>query len=173
MNVLDYILILIVAVSVLTAAAKGFFYEIWMMIAAIVAIGVAVWQYPAAAAWFGWIGVPEAANFCGFALILIVVLVVAAIAGRMARKAVHAVGLKLPDRLLGAGLGLVRGCLLCMAVLAFMVAYPFRPQLVQQSRLAPDLLWGSRALVQVMPAELASRFHAGLSAVTARVRSLP
>ncbi|MGH9475060.1 MAG: CvpA family protein [Terriglobales bacterium] len=173
MNLLDYILIVIVAVSVVTAAAKGFFYEIWMMVGALIAIGLAAWQYPAAAAWFGWLGVPEAAHFCGFILILALVLVAAAIVGRLARKAVHAIGLGLPDRLLGAGLGLLRGLLLCVAVLAVMIAYPFRPALVRHSRLAPDLLWGSRALVAVMPAALATRFHASVNSLTARVRDLP
>ncbi len=173
MNLLDYILLLIVAVSIVTAAVKGFFYEIWMMAAAIAAILLAAWNYEAAAKWFHWIGVPEAAHFCGFILILVVVLIAAAVIGRLIRSAMHAVGLKLPDRLLGAGLGLVRGVLLCMAVLAVMIAYPFQPALVQQSHLAPDLLWGSRALVHVVPAELATRFHKGVTTLSARVRSLP
>lgn len=173
MNLLDYILVLIVAVSILTAAVKGFFYEIWMMAAAIAAILLAAWNYEAAAKWFHWIGVREAAHFCGFILILVLVLVAAAVIGRLIRTAMHAVGLKLPDRLLGAGLGLVRGVLLCMAVLAVMIAYPFQPGLVRQSRLAPDLLWGSRALVHVVPAELATRFRQGVTSLSARVRSLP
>ncbi|TAN21087.1 MAG: hypothetical protein EPN33_13430, partial [Acidobacteria bacterium] len=61
MNLLDYILLLIVAVSIVTAAVKGFFYEIWMMAATIAAILLAAWNYEAAAKWLHWIGVPEAA----------------------------------------------------------------------------------------------------------------
>ncbi|MGH9488430.1 MAG: CvpA family protein [Terriglobales bacterium] len=173
MNLLDYILLLIMAVSIITAAVKGFFYEIWMMAGAIAAVLIAAWNYRAAAAWFHWTGWPEAAHFCAFVLILVIVLVVAAVLGRVGRRAVHAVGLKLPDRLLGAGLGLVRGLLLCVAVVAVLVAYPFRPGLVEGSRLAPGFLWGSRALVEVMPSELATRFHQGLTTISARVRKLP
>ncbi|MGH9414453.1 MAG: CvpA family protein [Terriglobales bacterium] len=173
MNLLDYILIVIVAVSIITAAMKGFFYEIWMMLAAVAAVLLAAWNYTAAAHWFRWIGVPEAAHFCGFIAVLVLVLVAAAFVGRLLRSAMRAAGLGIPDRLLGAGLGLIRGVLLCMAVLAVMIAYPFQPGLVAQSRLAPDLLWGSRALVHVVPAELASRFQQGLVSVTARVRTLP
>ncbi|MGH9465998.1 MAG: CvpA family protein [Terriglobales bacterium] len=173
MNLLDYILLLILVVSIITAAVKGFFYEVWMMAAAIAAIVLAVWQYRAAAAWFHWLGVPAAAHVCGFVLILVAVLIAAVLVGRLGRSALHAVGLKLPDRLLGAGLGLIRGLLLCAALVTIMVAYPFHPALVRQSHLAPGFLWGGRAFQRVMPAELEAHFQHGLATVTTSVRELP
>ncbi|TAN20710.1 MAG: hypothetical protein EPN33_14370, partial [Acidobacteria bacterium] len=61
MNGLDSFFTLIVVASIVTAAVKGFFYEIWMMAATIAAILLAAWNYEAAAKWLHWIGVPEAA----------------------------------------------------------------------------------------------------------------
>lgn len=165
MNVLDYVLLGIIAVSVLTAAAKGFVYEIWMMIAAVAAVVAAAWQFPAVAPWLNFLGDPEAQNFAAFAAVLVVVLIAAVIAGRMMRGAVRAVGLGGMDRVLGAGLGLVRGLLLAVALVAVLTAYPFRPQLLAESRLAPTLQWGSRALVVVMPGDLENHFSASLARI--------
>jgi len=168
MNLLDYALIAIVALSVLTAAMKGFVYEVWMMAATVVALGVAAWQYGAVADRLQWITLPpanEVRNFVAFVAILVGVLLLATIAGRLLRSAVRAVGLGWPDRLLGAGLGLVRGGLLCVAVVAMLTAFPLSPALVRDSSLAPGLLWGGRVLAAVMPAELAARFHSGLATI--------
>lgn len=159
MNLLDYVLILVVAISVITAAIQGFVYEIWMMAATAAAIGLAAWQYGAAAAWFGWLGAEEARNFAGFITVLVLVLVLATIAGRIMRRMLRAAGLGGLDRVLGAGLGLVRGVVLAIVLVFVVMAFPFSPQLVRGSRLAPQLLWGGRALAAVMPTDLAGRFE--------------
>ena len=177
MNLLDYALVILVVLSVITAAVQGFVYEIWMMAAALVALGVAVWQYGRVAVWLeavGWTGAsgggPEARQFVGFVLVLVAVLMVAAICGRMLRRALHAVGLTLPDRLLGAGLGLLRGVVLAIAVVAMLAAYPLSPRLLNHSRFAPRLLWGGEALARCVPADLSLRMDHGIAAVR---RSLP
>lgn len=159
MNLLDYVLILVVAISVITAAIQGFMYEIWMMAATVVAIGVAAWQYSRAAAWFGWLGAEEARNFAGFIAVLLLVMLAAALAGRLMRRLLRAAGLGGLDRVMGAGLGLVRGVVLAIVLVFVIMAFPFSPRLMQSSRLAPDLVWGGRALAQVMPLDLASRFE--------------
>jgi len=164
-NALDYVLLGIVAVSVVTAATKGFVYEVWMMIAAVAAVVAAAWQFPAVAPWLNFLDNPEAQNFAAFALVLLAVLIAAMIAGRMMRGAVRAVGLGGMDRVLGAGLGLVRGLLFAVALVAVLTAYPFRPQLLAESRLAPTLQWGSRALVVVMPGDLEQNFSSGLARI--------
>ncbi|MGH9392930.1 MAG: CvpA family protein, partial [Terriglobales bacterium] len=69
------------------------------------------------------------------------------------------------DRLLGAGLGLVRGLILGVALVAVLTAYPFWPRLLTGSRLAPACMWGSRALVLVMPAGLEQDFSNGMARI--------
>ncbi|MGN6592502.1 MAG: CvpA family protein, partial [Terriglobales bacterium] len=149
----------------------------WMMAAALVALGVALWQYGRLALCFaalGWNGAAwggaEARHFVAFIAVLAAVLLVAMICGRLLRRALRAVGLSLPDRLLGAGLGLLRGLLLAIAVVAMLAAYPLSPRLLNHSRFAPRLLWGGDALAACVPAELSLRMDRGLAAVR---RSLP
>lgn len=169
MNLLDLALVAIVALSVVTAASRGFVYEVWMMAATVVAIGVAAWQYPAVVPWLGWIGGEEARHFAAFVVVLGAVLLAAMALGRVLRRLLHAVGLGGVDRLLGAGLGLVRGVVLGAVVVFMLVAYPFNPRLVRGSALAPGFLWGSRALARVMPSALEGRFRTGLRAEAAEL----
>lgn len=160
MNLLDYALIALVAISVVMAALRGFVYEVWMMAATLIAIAIAAWQYPALAPWFRWLGGEPATNFAAFVAVVAIVMLVAMMAGRFLRGSVRAVGLGGLDRLLGAGLGLFRGLLLGAALVLILTAYPLRPHWVRGSRLAPDFLWASRALAAVVPQHLAGRFHA-------------
>lgn len=163
---LDCVLLVVVAVSVVAAAIKGFFYEVWMMVAAVAAVALAAWQFPLLAPhlrWaLGWLTPAqsvEAANFAAFVLLLALVLIIAMIVGRLMRRALHAVGLSWPDHVLGACLGLVRGLLLAVAAVTMMVALPFQAQSVAASRLGPDLLWGGRVMAPMLPTGLAAHFQ--------------
>jgi membrane protein required for colicin V production len=163
-NLLDWILIGIVSISVIAAAMRGFVYEIWMMLAALAAIVLAAWEYGVVAAHLGWIPSEAARSVTAFALVVIAVLFVAALAGRLMRGLLHTAGLGLMDRLLGAGLGFARGVALAAALVLVLTAYPVETHWVQRSTLAPDLLWGSRALVTVMPPGMVTRFESGVRA---------
>jgi membrane protein required for colicin V production len=168
-NLLDYALLALVALSALAAAMRGLVYELWMMAAAVAAVLAAAWEYRAAAGWLTWIGNPEARRFAAFALIVALLLAIAAAAGRMVRGAVRAVGLGWLDRLLGAGLGVARGLLLGVALVAVLTAFPVDARLVRGSRFAPDFLWAGHGLAWVMPPELSHRFQAGLAEVRQRL----
>lgn len=162
MNLLDWVLIGIMAASVLAAAAQGFVYEIWMMLAALAAIVLAAWEYGVVEAHLGWISSPQARGVTAYVLVVIAVLFVAAVIGRLVRGLLHTAGLGLIDRLLGAGLGLARGVALAAALVLVLTAYPVQARWVRHSTLAPDLLWGSRALVTVMPPGMVTRFESGV-----------
>ncbi len=169
MNALDYALLALVALSALAAAMRGLVYEVWMMAAAVAAVILAAWEYRTAAGWLTWIGNPEARRFAAFALIVALALAIAAAVGRLVRGAVRAVGLGWLDRLLGAGLGVARGLLLGVALVAVLTAFPVDSRLVQGSRFAPGFLWASRGLAWVMPPELSRKFEAGLAEIRAKL----
>ena len=170
MNALDYALLALVALSALAAAMRGLIYEVWMMAAALAAVLVAGWEYRAAAGWLTWIGNAEARRFAAFALIVALLLALAAAAGRVVRGAVRAVGLGWLDRLLGASLGVARGLLLGVALVAVLTAFPIDARLVRGSRFAPGFLWASRGLAWIMPRSLSQRLDAGLASIR---QSLP
>jgi membrane protein required for colicin V production len=65
------------------------------------------------------------------------------------------------DRLLGAGLGLVRGVLLGVAVMMAMTAFSPRSAWIRNSLLAPYFLAGAHAVSFVVPQHLQQQMAEG------------
>jgi len=85
----------------------------------------------------------------------------AGVVGRIARWAVHGVGLRWFDRLLGGVFGFLRGAALCTVVVLALASFAPQWGWLQQSRIAPFMLVGGRALIWAAPAELRQRFREG------------
>ncbi len=170
MNLLDWVLLVILLLSVIPAAVKGFVYEALMMVATIFGIAAGVTYYARVGAYFSRLtSSPVTQHFLGFCAIFLGALLLALIIARLASTLVAAAGLRWFDRFLGAALGLARGVLVGMIVLIMMTAFPFDLPLVQHSLLAGDFLWAGEALVAVLPAELRAQFNQGLE----QLRRLP
>lgn len=162
MHLLDWILLLIVVLSVIPALVKGFVYEALMMAATVAAIVIGLWKYPALAAHIHWVHAPPLRSFMAFVLIFLAILIAAGIAARIARGLVKAAGLRWFDRLLGGALGLVRGVVICLVLLVVMTAFPFDLPLVRGSAMAPDFLTVGQALSGLLPQPMQSDFRASL-----------
>ena len=101
-SILDWVILLIIVLSVLQAIAQGFFYEFFSLAGVIVGYLLAAWEYPRVAAWYApHVNSQWAADIAGFFTIFVVVVLLAGVLGRIARWAVHGVGLRWFDRLLG------------------------------------------------------------------------
>ncbi|MGB8771323.1 MAG: CvpA family protein [Candidatus Korobacteraceae bacterium] len=162
LSVLDWVILLIIVLSVLQAIAQGFFYEFFSLAGVIVGYLLAAWEYPRAAAWYApHVNSQWAADIAGFFTIFFVVLLLAGVLGRTTRWAVHGVGLRWFDRLLGAVFGFLRGALVSMVVVLALAAFAPQWGRLQQSRIAPFMLAGGRALIWAAPAELRQRFREG------------
>jgi membrane protein required for colicin V production len=162
-NVLDYLLLAIVAFSVIPALIKGFVYESLMMAATVVGIWLAVFRYQQVAGLLqGVISNPEGRKFAAFLLILFGVLLAVALIAKLASGLIEAAGLRWFDHLLGMALGLVRGVLICTVLLIMMTAFPFNLGLMSQSSLAPDFLRAGNALVALLPARIGQQFRQGM-----------
>src|SRR5450631_4662374 len=124
MSVADWIILAFIVFSVIGAAMEGFFHEAFHLGGLVAGYLLAAWQYHRLADWFAphlkspWIG-----EIAGFLIIFFAVLIVAGLAGRIARWAMKEAGLSSIDRILGAGLGLVRGVLVVAVVLTAMAAF--------------------------------------------------
>lgn len=162
MHALDWILLAIVAVSVVTALIKGFVYEAVMLAATVIGVGLATWKYPALAARWSAIHSAAARDFLAWLAIFFAVFILAAILARLGRGLVKAAGLRWFDRLLGGALGLVRGAIICVVLLVLLTAFPFDLPLVRASRLAPDLLVAGDAFAFVLPGAMRRDFRSGL-----------
>jgi len=170
LSILDWGFVVVIVISVLSAAAQGFFYELFALAGAVLGYLVAAWEYPRLAAWYmryvnsGW-----AADIAGFMTIFVAFALLGGLVGRLARWAVHGVGLRWFDRLLGGLFGAIRGLAVCTVIVLALASFSPTSRYLQNSRIAPFLLVTSRGLVWAAPAELRARFHDGWNLL----RSLP
>jgi membrane protein required for colicin V production len=163
MNPLDWCLAILLTLSVLRAAMRGFFRECFSLAGLIVGFALACWNYHRVATHLaGLLTSPPLAQLAAFLLILAGIMIVAGLLGSLLRKTFSAIGLGFLDRLAGAAFGLIRGALLGLALLLALTAFlPTAPWL-QTSSLAPYFLRADHAVSFVMPSELSARFDDGL-----------
>ncbi len=162
LSILDWVIALIVLLSVLQAIAQGFFHEFFSLAGVIAGYLLAAWEYPRLAAWYALhVNSQWAADIAGFFTIFLGVVLLAGATGRIARWAVHGVGLRWFDRLLGAVFGFVRGTVISTVIVLALAAFAPQWGWLQQSRIAPFLLVSGRALIWAAPADLRQRFREG------------
>jgi membrane protein required for colicin V production len=162
LSILDWALLLVVVLSVLQAIAQGFFHEFFALAGVVVGYLLAAWEYPRVAAWYArYVNSQWAADIAGFFTVFFVVLLLAGVIGRIVRWAVHGVGLRWFDRVLGAVFGLLRGAVVCTVIVLALAAFAPHWAGLQQSRSAPFLLVTGRALIWAAPADLQQRFRQG------------
>ena len=163
MTVADWVIVAVILVSITHAASAGFFHEAFGIAGLIFGYLLAAWQYHRLAQHFApyinsqWLG-----DIWAFLVIFIGVMILAGIAGRITRWAMKEAGLNFIDRLLGATLGLVRGCLVVAIVLTSMAAFTPTSKWLEGSQMAPYFLVVGRAAIWVAPSELRARFYQGL-----------
>ncbi len=163
MNVADWIVLLVLLVSVVQAASSGFFQEAFGLAGLVFGYLIAAWQYRRLAGRFAayissrWLG-----EIVAFLAIFLGVMILAGILGKIVRWLVKEAGLNVVDRFFGAVLGLVRGCLLVAIVLVSMTAFTPTSRWLQGSSLAPYFLVVGRAAIWIAPAELRAQFYKGL-----------
>lgn len=153
MTALDWVLLAIVAMSALFGLLRGF-VGVLASLAAWLLAGWAAFHFGGqAAVMLAGDGPPSAAPlFGGYALSFIGVLVVVGLIGWLVRKLVHSVGLSGLDRLLGLGLGLVRGAFVACALVLLLglTSMPREPEW-QASRVLPVFVPGAQALQVWLP----------------------
>jgi len=165
-NVADWIVLLVLLVSVVQAASSGFFQEAFGLAGLVFGYLIAAWQYQRLAGRFAayissrWLG-----EIVAFLAIFLGVMILAGILGKIVRWIVKEAGLNVVDRFFGAVLGLVRGCLLVAIVLVSMTAFTPTSRWLQGSSLAPYFLVVGRAAIWIAPAELRAQFYKGLDYV--------
>src|ERR1700724_527175 len=163
MTAADWVIVAVIAVSVLQAAISGFFHEAFGIAGLILGYLLAAWNYQRLAARYApylksmWLG-----EIAAFLIIFLAFLLFAGPPGRITRHIVKEAGLSFVDRVLGGALGLLRGILMVAVVLVSMAAFTPTSSWLEGSQLAPYFLVVGRAAIWVAPSELRSRFYQGL-----------
>jgi membrane protein required for colicin V production len=148
----DWFLVIVAALSTLFAMMKGFIRVLFSLIGLAAGTLLASWDYLPLAVWLQrWIVSRPASEAVAFLAILSAVTIAFGIAAAVVRKGVRAVGLGFMDRLLGAGVGLVRGVLLGVATMMTIAAFIPNSTWIRNSLLAPYFLAGAHAVSFVVP----------------------
>ena len=166
MNVADWIILVVLIVSVIQAASSGFFQEAFGIAGLVFGYVIAAWEYRQLADHFvSHVSSRWLAEIVAFLAIFIGVMILAGILGKIVRWLMKEAGLSFVDRFFGGVLGLIRGCLLIAIVLVGMTAFTPTSRWLQGSSLAPYFLVVGRAAIWVAPAELRNAFYSGLDYV--------
>jgi membrane protein required for colicin V production len=155
MTPFDWLLLAPLVYSTVQAFLRGLVRELFSLFGLIAGVLLAAWNYGRLASLLGAvISNPAVANVVSFLLIAIGIMIVATIVGRLIHATAHAVGLGFFNRLGGAAFGLLRGCLIGVAVLMAISAFLPETAWVKNSRLAPYFLAGAHAVSFVVPHDL-------------------
>jgi len=142
---------------------RGLTRELISLAATILGIVGALWYHDDVARWFApYTKTDEVAQLAAFIAILVAAIVAGGIVSAIAGRMVKAAGLRGADRLLGASFGLLKGLLVSLALVLALVAFPPGRDIAERSRLAPYLVYGSRALAAGAPPGMREKFWEGL-----------
>lgn len=164
MSGLDWIIVVVIALSVLLAVAQGFFFEMFSLGGAVLGYLLAAWQYEALAPWFEpHVKSAAVANAAAFFVIFTGVMLVAGAAGKITRWMMKEVGLRWVDRVLGGAFGLIRGIVVVtVAVLALATFVP-ESRVLERSAMSRYFLVTGKAVSWLAPAEMRQKFQEGVA----------
>ncbi|HEV3040282.1 MAG TPA: CvpA family protein [Candidatus Angelobacter sp.] len=164
MNVLDWVVLAIVLLSVLLAVAQGFFFEVISLVGTVVGYVLAAWGYGRLAPWFlPYVKSPAIADLAAFLSIFVAVVLLAGATARIVRWAIREVGLRWVDRFLGGVFGLVRGLIVVTVGVLALTAFAPESRELSESSLAKYLLVPGRGVSWLAPSVMRQKFREGVA----------
>lgn len=168
MTVLDFLVLLVVSVSVVSGATKGIIRVIVSVAFTVAGLVLAAHSYMYAAHLLrifvaGWL-----ANLLGFIGVFAIVVVAGSLLSWRLRGAVKRARMGWVDHTLGGALGLVRGWLICSVIYLALTAFPATPEAVEKAFFGPALMEGTRVVAYLTSRELRERFFNGNESVRQR-----
>lgn len=159
MNWLDYLLLTIMVLTAIVGIFKGLIKQVIGLVAVVAGLILAGLYYEQTAAVFQtFVKNQLVSNFLGFLLIFVVVLTAGAILGHLFTKAM--VGpLAFANRLFGAVFGIIKAVLICGILVFALVSFEVAKSALETSVLAPACLGVTRAVVNLVPKDLRTRFN--------------
>ncbi|MCZ2147566.1 MAG: CvpA family protein [Bryobacterales bacterium] len=162
MNWLDVVLGIVLLGSIVSGLIKGFIRAAIGITAAVLAVVLGMWFYGSAGSVFEeYVSSRNVSNFLGFTCVFFLVLLGGALLGRFLAMLFKWAGLSFVDRILGGCFGLLRGVLICIAVVMVLMAFSTTPppRSVVNSTLSPYILDAARIFSKAAPRELTDGFE--------------
>ena len=173
MTLADWIIVAILAISVLAGLARGFFRSAFSLFGLIVGLWLAAWNYWRLAAMLKpLVRSIEVADAIAFISIALLVMVAAAVAGSLLAKLFEKVGLGCLDRVAGGIFGFAQG--LFFVLVGILVTVAFFPQTVwlTEARLPRYFFGALHVSIRVTPSQLSERVHTELQRLEAESKKL-
>ena len=164
LTLVDWIIVILLAGSVLAGLARGFFRSVFSLAGLIAGVALASWNYWRVASLLKrFIHSVEIADAVAFLIIAFLVMAVAAILGSLFAKFFEKVGLGCLDRFAGALFGFVEG--LVFVTLCILVTVAFFPQTawLTEARLPRYFFGALHVSIQVTPSRLGERVRKELT----------
>jgi membrane protein required for colicin V production len=163
-NWFDWMLFTILGVSALMGFRRGLVRTLFGLAGFVGGLLLATWDYTKIGKWINGIGMIEStstARIVAFLGILAFVVVIAELVAGSLTKTIQAAGFSLIDRTLGAGFGLVRGCMIGIAVLIIPTTFAPRSKLIATSVISPYLFEAAHDVSFLVPQSVEQRMIVG------------
>jgi membrane protein required for colicin V production len=173
MTLVDWIIVVVLAMAVLTGIARGFFRSAFSLAGLVLGLTLAAWNYWRLAALLKMmIHSVELADAIAFIVIALLVMAVAAILGSLLAEFFEKVGLGCLDRLAGGLFGFVEG--LVFVMVAILVTVAFFPQTVwlTEARLPRYFFGALHVSIRVTPSRLSERVSKELHTLESETENL-
>lgn len=150
-NQVDIVILIITVLSSVFGLWRGLIKEVLSLLTWIAALLVArVYSEPLAGLMTGMIGNDGIRYVSAFAILFVIVMMFGTFLNFLMSKLLNVTGLKLADRLLGAGFGVARGVIIVLVIMFITSMFVSKTELWQQSQLVPygmDLIEKSQVFI--------------------------
>lgn len=157
-NWFDILLLVIIAVTIILGAIRGFLRQIIGLLAVVIGLVLAIKYYSFGAEVFAFIRNDILAQLLGFFIIFFAILCIGWIINILLAKAVRG-PFKSMNRFLGAVLGLLKGVIICCVVVFGFLVFPVNPKALERSQLSPYFIQIANAAYTLIPQELKDKFN--------------
>jgi len=153
----DWVLLAVLAFSMLLGAWRGLVYEVLSVLGWAVSFYAAQYFAPMVAGWLPLQSSSETVRYAAaFVLVFVVGVFTAGLLAFLLKKLIEAIGLRPVDRTMGAAFGLVRGVILLLAAAVVMDMTALKTSTWwQESKGAPVLTAALKGLKPLLPEEFA------------------
>jgi membrane protein required for colicin V production len=160
----DWAVIAILVVAVISGLAQGFFRSICGLGGLILGLAVASWNYRHLAATLSrFLRIEAVADVAAFLLIFILVVAIAAFIGHVLAKTFSLVGLGWLDGLAGGAFGLVQGAVIVTILILVAVAFfPQEGHWIAEAQLPRQFFAAAHVGSNITPSTLGDRIRDGL-----------
>ena len=163
MTFVDWVIVVVLVLSVLEGLSLGFFRSISSLGGLLLGLVLAAWNYARVAALIMPVARIEAlADTIAFLFIAIAVMGLVGWLGNVLSEAAHGIGLGFADRLAGGAFGFFKGAMFVTLIILTTLAFFPRAHWLETGRLPHKFFGICHLSTHMSPAELANRVRQGL-----------